>query len=283
MFSVFALNLVSSKVFSYKNALLTAKIIDILIAFAKSCLIFIVGYYIINLAVKILKEFLLVSKIQTTLHAFILSATKIFLLILLTMISLEALGISTSSLVAALASAGLAISLSVKDHLSNLIGGVVILMAHPFKENDFVDINGTEGIVSEIGLIYTVLKSFDNKTIFMPNNDTAKAKIINHSSEKNRRLDMTFSIGYDDDYEKAKEIIFNAAKATGFVLDSPAPYVRMSGHGASSINISCRLWTMWENYYELSALMNETVKAQFDKNSINIPFNQMDVHIIPQK
>ena len=272
--------IIASRIFKVNIDFILTSSVSIGVTIAKTLLIIIVGNYLIKTAIKILRELLRVSKIQSTLHVFICSAANIFLKVLLFMIALESLNIPTASLLAALASAGLAISLSVKDHLSNLIGGVVILLSHPFKEGDFVEINGTEGLVSQIGLIYTVLKTFDNRTVMIPNNDTAKAKIVNHSSENLRRLDMTFSIGYEDNYELARELILKTAKETGLCLENPQPFARMKGHGSNSIDISCRLWTKWENYFELCALMNENVKKAFDKNHINIPFNQMDVHII---
>ena len=282
-FAVFSFLMIASEVFGIDVTLIRTYSVAIASGILKAAVILVLGNYLIKIFLKVLAQILKISKISDTLHPFICSATKIFMLILLGMIALESLGIPTASLLAALASAGLAISLSIKDHLSNLIGGVVILFAHPFKVNDLVEIDGTEGVVSEIGLIYTVLKTFDNRTVLIPNNDTAKAKIVNHTAEDLRRVDLTFTIGYNDDYEKARKLILQCADDTGLCLKTPAPFVRMKDHGGSSIEISCRLWTKWEDFFELSAQMKERVKKSFDENSINIPYNQMDIHIIENK
>ena len=281
--AVIALLMTASEVLGINITLLKTYTTALAAVILKTAAVLILGNYVIKILIKITTQLLKISKIDDTLHPFLISSGKIFMYILLGMISLETLGIPTASLIAALASAGLAVSLSIKDHLSNLIGGVVILFSHPFRVNDLVEINGTEGVVSEIGLIYTVLKTFDNRTVLIPNNDTAKAKIVNHSAENIRRVDLVFSIGYNDDYEKARELIFKAAKETGLCLPSPAPFARMKEHNSSSIDISCRLWTNWENYFELGNQMRERVKILFDENSINIPYNQMDIHIIDSK
>ncbi len=282
-FTVFSLLIIASEIFGMDVTLIKKYSAVIASGILKASAILVLGNYLIKVFLKVLAQILKISKISQTLHPFICSSTRIFMLILLGMISLEALGIPTASLLAALASAGLAISLSIKDHLSNLIGGVVILFAHPFKVNDLVEIEGTEGVVSEIGLIYTVLKTYDNRTVLIPNNDTAKAKIVNHTAENLRRVDLTFTIGYNDDYERARQLILRCAEDTGLCLKSPPPFVRMKDHGSSSIEIICRLWTQWEDYFELSAQMKERVKKAFDENSINIPYNQMDIHIIENK
>ena len=281
--SVFAVLMTASGVFLIDVTLIKTYATAAAAIILKTGAVLILGNYVIKILLKVVSQLLKISKIDEILHPFIISSGKIFMYILLGMISLETLGIPTASLLAALASAGLAVSLSIKDHLSNLIGGIVILFSHPFKVNDLVEINGTEGVVSEIGLIYTVLKTFDNRTVLIPNNDTAKAKIVNHSAENIRRVDLVFSIGYNDDYQKARKLIFKAAEDTELCLSSPAPFVRMKEHNQSSIDISCRLWTKWENYFELSGQMKERVKVLFDENSINIPYNQMDIHIIDSK
>ncbi|MEG1850007.1 MAG: mechanosensitive ion channel family protein, partial [Oscillospiraceae bacterium] len=212
----------------------------------RAVLLFAIGCAAIGLAVKALSRALAATKIDATLHPFLCSAAKVLLFIMLSVGCIDVLGIPTASVVAAMASVGLALSLSVKDHLSNLIGGVVILMTKPFVSGNYIEIDGVSGIVGEIGLIYTILHTFDNKKIFIPNNDAAKAKITNHSAEAERRLDLTFSIGYGDDYEQARALILETAQQTGLVLPAPAPMARMSGHGASAVSIVCRLWVRWE-------------------------------------
>lgn len=241
---------------------------------------FAVGCAVVGVVANALRRVLEASRIDPALHSFLLSAAKALLLTLLTIGCIEMLGISTASIVAALASVGLALSLSVKDHLSNLIGGLVILVTKPFTVGDYVQMDGSEGTVDKIDLIYTVLVTFDNKKVFIPNNDASKARITNFSAEDSRRLDLTFSIGYQDNYEQARAIILEVARETGLLLPEPGPVARMSAHSASSIDIACRLWVRWSDYYELNYQMRERVKTAFDEAGVSIPYQQLDLHII---
>ena len=125
----------------------------------------------------------------------------------------------------------------------------------------------------------TVLTTPDNKRISLPNDSVSKANVINYSAEPNRRLDLVFTIGYNDDYDKARAVIEKVIRDCPLALEDPAPVVRMSGHGASSIEITTRVWVKNADYYELKFQMYEKVKKAFDQNGISIPYNQLDVHI----
>ena len=192
---------------------------------------------------------------------------------------LDKLGIPTTSIITSLGAVGLAISLAVKDSIATLAGGVVILVLKPFNLGDYVEIDGLGGTVREITMFNTVLNTPDNKRISLPNDSVYKAKVVNYSAEPNRRLDLVFTIGYNDDYDKAKALIEKVIQDCPLALDDPAPVVRMSGHGASAIEITTRVWVKNSDYFELQFRMYEDVKKIFDQNGISIPFNQLDVHI----
>ncbi|MEG1774717.1 MAG: mechanosensitive ion channel family protein, partial [Oscillospiraceae bacterium] len=246
----------------------------------RAVVVFCVGCAAINLVLKFLRRLLATTRLDPTIQPFLCHAAQAALYVVLVIGCVDILGIPTASVVAAIASAGVALSLSVKDHLSNLIGGLVVLVTKPFSKGDYIELDGCDGVVEEIGLIYTVLRTYDARRIYVPNNDAAKAKIINHSAEPIRRLDMTFPIGYQDDFAQAQTIILRVAGQTGLVLPEPAPLVRMNAYGASSVEIICRLWTSFDHLYELKYQMAEQVKIAFDQAGISIPYHQLDLHVI---
>ena len=239
----------------------------------------VVGWLLIKFLLGIIAKFLTRTRIDPLLHTVILSIAKIGLLVLLAISVLDLLGIPTTSIITSLGAVGLAISLAVKDSIASLAGGVVILLLKPFAQGDYVEIDGTGGTVREITMFNTVLNTPDNKRISLPNDSVSKAKIINYSAEPNRRLDLVFTIGYNDDYDKARSLIEKVIRDCPLALQDPAPVVRMSGHGASSIEITTRVWVKNADYFELQFRMYEEVKKAFDANGISIPYNQLDVHL----
>lgn len=189
------------------------------------------------------------------------------------------LGIETSGIAAVISSLGIAVGLAVQGALSNLAGGVLIIITRPFRVNDFIEAQGVSGTVEDINIIHTILRTPDNKVISLPNGALANSNIINYSVKDTRRVDFTFSIGYTADYVKAQGIVMDIFNRHELVLDDPAPFVRMSEHGASSINITARCWVKSADYWTVNFDVLESVKAEFDKNGIEIPFNQLDVHL----
>ncbi len=248
-----------------------------------AALVFFIGWVCIRCLLNLTEKFLKRSKIDSILHAFILSVAKIVLLVVLAISVVDALGFPTTTLITSLGAVGLALSLAIKDSLSNLAGGIVVLLVKPFNLGDYIETEGMSGTVAEIGLVHTILKTVDNKKIYLPNGDLAKAKITNYSAEPVRRLDLTFSIGYQDDFEKAKKVIGQVVARSQMALEDPAPFIRVSEHGASSINIICRVWVQQENYWELSFYLKEQVKLAFDREGISIPYPQLDLHLIGQQ
>ena len=237
------------------------------------------GWLFIKFLLGVLAKFLKRTKIEPLLHAVILSVAKIGMSVLLAISVVDLLGIPTTSIITSLGAVGLALSLAVKDSISSLAGGIVILLIKPFGLGDYVELDGVGGTVREMGLFNTMLTTVDNKRIYIPNDAISKANIVNYSAEENRRLDLLFTIGYSDDYDRARALIEQVIADAPLALKEPAPLVRMSGHGASSIEITCRLWVKNEDYYEMSYHMYEQVKRAFDAAGISIPFNKLDVHI----
>ena len=188
-------------------------------------------------------------------------------------------GFDTSALTALIASFGVCIGLAVNGAVANIAGGVLILVNRPFKVDDFIEAQGVSGTVADIYLISTKVVTPDNKVVHIPNGSLANGNIINYSEKDLRRVDFCFSIAYDADYDKARSVIEDILKSHELVLDDPAPFVRMSKHAASSIDITARAWVKSGDYWTVNFDVLEKVKAEFDKNQIEIPFEQLDVHV----
>ena len=188
-------------------------------------------------------------------------------------------GIETSGITALVTSFGVCIGLAVNGALSNLAGGVMIIITRPFKIDDYIEALGYSGTVEEIRITQTKLRTPDNKVVYIPNGTLSSAEIVNYSEKDVRRLDNTFSIAYNCDFEKAKQILTNICMEHELVLKDPAPFVRVSKHGSSSIDIVTRVWTKSEDYWTVNFDLLEKVKTEFDANGIEIPFEQLDVNI----
>ena len=189
------------------------------------------------------------------------------------------LGIDTSGITALIASLGVCVGLAVNGALSNLAGGVLILLTRPFRVDDFIEAQGISGTVADIHITSTKIVTVDNKVVYVPNGSLANGNIINYSEKDTRRVDLDFSVAYSADSDKAKAIISDILDKHELVLKDPAPFVRMSAHGTSAIVIKTRAWVKNSDYWAVYFDVTEAVKAEFDKNGIEIPFQQLDVHI----
>lgn len=189
------------------------------------------------------------------------------------------LGIDTSGLTALVASFGVCVGLAVNGALSNVAGGILLLVTRPFKVDDFIEAQGISGTVEDIHMVTTKVRTPDNKVVYLPNGALSTGNIINYSEKPIRRVDFTFSIAYSADSEKAKAIVMNILTSNELSLDDPAPLVRMTAHSSSSIDIAARVWCLNPDYWTVYFDVMEAVKAAFDKEGIEIPFNQLDVHV----
>ncbi len=188
-------------------------------------------------------------------------------------------GINTSGLTALIASLGVCVGLAVNGALANLAGGVLIILTRPFRIDDFIEAQGFSGTVEDIHITNTKLRTTDNKVVYIPNGALSSGSVVNYSMNDTRRVDEVFSISYAADFNKAKQIITEIAEAHPLVLKEPGVFVRVSEHAASAINITSRVWVNSADYWTVKFDMLEAVKERFDAEGIEIPFNQMDVHI----
>lgn len=193
-------------------------------------------------------------------------------------------GIDTAGIGTAIASCGVAVGLALQGSLGNLAGGIIILIMRPFKIGDYIEAQGEGGTVEDIKLFYTYLVTPDNKVAMVPNGVLANGNIVNYSAKELRRVDFEFAIAYAEDHERAKRAILEVIESNSLVLTEPAlPFVRVVNHGDSAIGIATRVWVKSENYWTVYFDMMEAIKAKFDAENIEIPFNQLDVNIKDNK
>jgi len=219
------------------------------------------------------------SGMDIMLAAFLSNIAHVLMIAFVIIAALGQLGIQTTSLVAIVGAAGLAVGLSLQNSLSNFASGVLIIAFRPFKAGDFVDAGGVSGIVEEIQIFATRMRTGDNKTIIVPNSSITGSTITNYNAKDTRRVDMIFSISYDDDIRKAKQILQEIIEADERVLKDPAPVIAVSELANSSINIIVRPWVNAADYWNLYWETLEAVKLRFDAENISIPYPQQDVHL----
>ena len=245
-------------------------------------LVLIIGMIVCKVALRIMSKGLEKAKVDLTVAKFAKQCTKIILYVLLLIVVLSILGIPTTSIITVIGTAGVAIGLALQDSLSNVAGGFLLMITKPFKIGDYIIVNGVEGTVSQISILHTRLNSATNQAIFIPNGQAVNATVTNNSANGTRRVDMTFSISYDDDFEKAQNIILDILANNDKVLKDPAPTVRILEHGSSAIVIATRPWCTVEDYWEVFFGTQEAVRAAFIENNISIPFDQLDVHVVKE-
>ena len=204
---------------------------------------------------------------------------KIGMKVIVTICLVGYVGIDTSALTALVASLGVCVGLAVNGALSNLAGGVLIILTRPFRIDDYIEAQGYSGTVEDIHITNTRLRTPDNKIVYIPNGALSSGSVVNYSLQSTRRVDEVFSISYAADFNKAKAILAELYENHPLVLKDPAIFIRMSEHAASSINITVRVWVNSADYWTVKFDMLEAVKERFDAEGIEIPFNQMDVHI----
>ena len=244
-----------------------------------SIIILVVGIKCISWLSKWIRTSPKADKLDNSLRSFLASFLKIVMYIILVITIAMILGVPATSFITILASCGVAIGLALQGSLSNFAGGLMILFFKPFKVGDYIEASGESGTVAEISVVYTELLTTDNKRITVPNGTLTNSVIKNYSSEKLRRVDLTFSVAYDSDDQKVKEIINNVIEAQPQALKDPAPFVHLSEHGNSALVYTVRIWCNSADYWTVYFDTIESVKTAFDKNNISIPYPQMDVHI----
>lgn len=241
--------------------------------------IFIVGRLIVKLLMKVVGRLLRRSKMDEMLVNFVSTIINALLMLFVIIAALGQLGVDTTSLIALIGAAGLAIGLSLQDSLKNFAAGVMLIIFRPFKTGDFVEAGGVSGIVEKITIFNSIFRSGDNREIIIPNGKIYSDNIINYSARDTRRVDMVFGIGYGDDLLKAKQVLCDILDQDERVLKDPAPVVSVAELADSSVNFNVRPWVKSEDYWAVLWDTTEKVKLEFDRQGISIPFPQMDLHL----
>ncbi len=240
---------------------------------------YIVGSWLIKKIVNIVDAGLEKSKTDVSLRGFLRSLISVGLKLLLIISVVTMLGVETTSLIAILGAAGLAVGLALQGSLSNFAGGVLILFFKPFEVGDYIKTSDYEGVVEEIQIFVTILRTLDNKRIIIPNGILSNEILTNVYKNGRVRLSHTFGIGYEDNIEDAKAAIMRVVEKTDGIMKDPAPSVQVSGHGDNAVEILLWTWVKPEDHWRVHFELYEEVKKEFDKSSISIPYPQRDVHL----
>ena len=239
----------------------------------------VIGLWIIKMITKGVRKVMDKNEMDDNLKPFLVSLFSILLKAMLVISVVGMIGVEMTSFIAILGAAGLAVGLALSGTLQNFAGGVMILTFKPFKAGDLLEAQGYLGVVKEIQLFNTILLSLDNKTIIIPTGGLSTGSMINYSTQPTRRVDMSFGIGYTDDIDKAKEVLETLLSNHPKVLKDPVHFIAVSELADSSVNFTVRAWVNGADYWDVFFYMQETVKKEFDKNNIGIPFPQRDVHV----
>ncbi|HHJ34377.1 MAG TPA: mechanosensitive ion channel [Gammaproteobacteria bacterium] len=240
--------------------------------------IFIIGKMVIGVLVKLAKKIMVKAKVDNILVNFIGSIINTVLLLFVVIAALDQLGVDTTSMIALIGAAGLAIGLALQGTLQNLASGVMLIIFRPFSDGDFIEAAGVSGVVEQIGIFSITMRTGDNREIIVPNGEIYGGTITNNSRRATRRVDMVFGIGYDDDLLKAKEIINRILGEDDRILADPAPTVAVGELADSSVNFNVRPWCKTSDYWGVYGDIHEKIKLTFDAEGISIPYPQMDIH-----
>lgn len=243
--------------------------------------VFVIGRWGAKLLTKMLRNAMTKGKVDETLSSFLANIAYAALLTFVVISALGTLGVNTTSFAAIIAAAGLAIGFALQASLSNFASGVMIIVLKPFTKGDYVELAGTAGTVEEVTIFTTTLKSPDNKIIIVPNGSITSSNIVNFSRQSERRVDMVFGIGYDDDIKLAKDTLATILDRNDKVLKEPAYTIAVGELGDNSVNFVCRPWVKTADYWDVYFTTHEQVKLEFDKVGLTIPFPQQDVHMHP--
>ena len=246
-------------------------------------LLLVVGIIIINAFSRFLRKFMKRRDVDPTLIPFLVGLTGTLLKVMLVISVVDIVGVKTTSFVAVLGAAGLAVGLALQGSLSNFAGGVLIMIFKPYKVGDYIQAQGEAGTVRAVQIFNTVLNTPDNRRIIIPNGAISGGTITNFSAEETRRMDLVFGIGYDDDLEKAKNVLQDMVAADQRILSDPSPFIGVTELGESSVNLVVRIWCRKEDYWDIHFDWQNNVKLRFDKENISIPYPQRTVHTIPEK
>ena len=258
------------------------KIIGFLPSLIGAIIVLFIGVWVSRFIQKFVKRLMIARSVDITIQNFVNQLLRWVLYIILFLTVIQKVGVPVSSFLGALAAAGVAIGLALQGSLSNFAGGIMLLILKPFRIGDSIEAKGHIGTVERIGMFYTTLIKFGNERVIIPNGPLFSDNIINYSQNPTRRHNIIVGIGYGSDLKKAKEILYRLAKECPTALQEPPAVVYVEELADSSVNLSLRIWSNTENYLETRFYLIEQIKLTFDKEGIEIPFPQRDVHIISQ-
>lgn len=245
--------------------------------------IFIVGRWVAKGLKRLMVRALTKGKVDETLVSFLGHLTYFTLLAFIIIAALNQLGIQTTSFIAILGAAGLAVGLALQGSLANFAAGILMIIFRPFRVGDYVEGGGTAGIVEEIQIFTTKLRTPDNKSIIIPNAKITGDNIVNYSAKDSRRMDMIVGVSYDDDYDQVKEVLQDILAKDGRILEEPPPTIAILEFGDNSVNFAFRPWVKTAEYWDVYFALTEAIKKRFDEEGITIPYPQRDVHLFEHK
>ena len=246
-------------------------------------IVLIVGSWAAKLIKGIVVRILSKRKIDPTIIGFVANFTYILLMVFVVLAALGKLGVQTTSFVAVIGAAGLAIGLALQGSLANFAAGFLMILFRPFKKGDYIEAGGTAGVVDQIQVFTTILKTPDNRLIIVPNAKVMGDNITNYSAMDTRRIDLTFGVSYTDDIQKVKSVLKQITESDERVLKDPAAQILLGELADSSVNFIVRVWVKSGDYWPFKFDTTEKVKLEFDKQGISIPFPQRDVHLFNEK
>ena len=262
--------------------LIIDKLVELSISAGKNILmavvVYIAGRFLISLIQKVLANMLSRRKVEISIQTFLKSMVNILLNVLLIISVVGALGVSTTSFAALLASAGVAIGMALSGNLQNFAGGLIILFFKPYKVGDWIEAQGTSGSVTAIQIMHTIVTTADNKVVYIPNGAMSSGVITNYSRMETRRVDWTVGVDYGEDIDKVKRIVEGLIDADSRILQTPAPVIALQALDASSVNVTIRVWVPNAEYWNVYFEMNKKIYDEFNKQGIDFPFPQLTIH-----
>lgn len=243
------------------------------------CLV-IVSFIIIKVIMKFVEKLIRKSKMPRSAHVFACTAVKVILYFLVLLIICGQLGIDVTSLVAAFSIVGVAFSLSIQGSLSNVMSGITLLFTKQFGVDDYIEAGGVSGTVVEIGISHCRLRTPDNKDIYVPNSTIVSEKIINYSTERKRRVDITIGVAYSEDIDRVKGLLAGIVESTPEVIKEDPIFIGITAYKDSCVDYTIRVWTKNSEYWSAYLPMLEKIKRVFDENNVEIPYNKLDVNLI---
>ena len=251
----------------------------LLVNWALAALIALLGWWLAKWVSRMLYRALSRAGVEPTLAGFLRNLAYAVLLVVVLITAMQKIGVSTTSLLAVLGAAGLAVGLAMKDSLSNIASGVMLIVLRPFRDGDSVQAAGMEGVIEEVRIFQTRMRTFDNRLIILPNSMITTAPIINFTAKPQRRIDILVGVGYDDDLKKAKDILLQIALDNDLVLKQPEPVVQVTRLSESSVDLTLFAWTKTKDFGDTKSQLTEAVRTQIIGNGLNIPYPQRDLHV----